>query len=154
MSALVQLCVFRVGASICAIDLNRVEEIVKVPTLTPLPRAPAHLVGAVRYRDALVPVVDVRARLKLPPSPIPTLTPSGKPKQTERLMVCRIGVYRLGLLVDAVKSVLRVERESLRPAVMANIPGETPHIVGMTSTGSELALLLDIRSLLTAPVHA
>lgn len=145
----IQLCVVHIGAESYAVDLKRVEEILPVPVLTPLPRAPTFLEGVVRLRGEVLPVVDARKRLQVTSVATPALKPSGKPKRTERLVVCRIGTRRVGVLVDAVTQVQRVQRNSLRPAPLANRPGAAPHVLGVTGEGDHLTLLLDIKALLT-----
>jgi purine-binding chemotaxis protein CheW len=146
--ALIQLCVMRIGSESYAIDLRRVDEILPVPVLTPLPRAPAFLEGVARLRGEVLPVIDSRKRLQVAPATVGALTPSGKPKRTERLVVCRVGTRRIGVLVDAVKQVLRVPRTALRPAPLANRPGSQPHVLGVTGEGAQLTLLLDVKALL------
>ncbi len=146
---LIQLCVVRIGAESYAIDLKRVDEILPVPALTPLPRAPRFLEGVVRLRGEVVPVVDARKRLGVTSGAVQALKPSGKPKRTERLVVCRIGSRRIGMLVDGVTEVQRVQRNSLRPAPLANRPGAAPHVLGVTGEGEHLTLLLDVKALLT-----
>lgn len=145
----IQLCVVRIGAESYAVDLKRVEEILPVPVITPLPRAPQFLEGVVRLRGEVLPVVDARKRLQVTSAPAPALKPSGKPKITERLVVCRIGTRRVGVLVDAVTQVQRVQRSSLRPAPLANRPGAALHVLGVTGEGDRLTLLLDVKALLT-----
>ncbi|MDP1826099.1 MAG: chemotaxis protein CheW [Archangium sp.] len=145
----IQLCVVRIGAESYALDLKRVEEILPVPVITPLPRAPRFLEGVVRLRGEVLPVVDARKRLEVTSTAVQALKPSGKPKRTERLVVCRIGTRRLGVLVDGVTQVQRVERSSLRPAPLANRPGAAPHVLGVTGEGEHLTLLLDVKALLT-----
>ncbi len=145
----IQLCVVRIGAESYAIDLKRVDEILPVPVVTPLPRAPRFLEGVMRLRGEVVPVVDARKRLEVTSMAVQALKPSGKPKRTERLVVCRIGSRRIGVLVDGVTQVQRVLRSSLRPAPLANRPGAAPHILGVTGEGDHLTLLLDVKALLT-----
>lgn len=143
----VQLCVVRLGDEAYAVDLKRVDEILPVPTVTPVPRAPAFLEGVARLRGEVLPIVDARKRLGLTGAHAPALTPSGKPRRTERLLVCRIGRRRLGLLVDAVLAVKRVSRQVLRPAPLAARPGATPHVLGVVGEGAQLTLLLDVKAL-------
>ena len=142
--SLVQLCVVRIGRESYAVDLKRVDEILPVPGLTPLPRAPAFLEGVVRLRGDVLPVVDARKRLRVASTAAEAVTPSGKPRRTERLVVCRVGTRRVGVLVDAVTQVRRVLRTALRPA-----PITTPHVLGVTGDGEQVTMLLDVRALLS-----
>lgn len=146
----VQLCVVRLGGEAYALDLKRVDEILPVPVVTPVPRAPAFLEGVARLRGEVLPVVDARKRLGVSATALAT-TPSGKPRRTERLVVCRIGRRRVGLLVDAVLAVRRVPRQLLRPAPLAARPGEAPHVLGVVGEGAQLTLLLDVKALVEEP---
>ncbi len=143
MSELVQLCVVRIGTESYAVDLKRVDEIIPVPPLTPMPRAPRFLEGVARLRGEVLPVVDARKRLGVESVAASTHTPSGKPRRSERLMVCRVGSRRVGVLVDAVSQVKRVPMSALKPPPVASA-----HVLGITGEGAQLLLLLDVRALL------
>lgn len=147
-STIVQLCVLRVGGEDYCIDLKRVEEILPVPAVTSVARAPGFLEGVVKLRGEVLPVVDVRKRLKVAPNQAPALTPSGKPRNRERLLVCRIGMRRVGFIVDAVTSVHKAAKSDLRPAPLAARPGESPFVLGVCGEPGSLKLLLDVRALL------
>src|SRR5262245_31619048 len=115
----------------------RVQEIIPPQEVTRVPRAPAAIEGVVNLRGAIVPVVDVRRQLGLPESKAPP---------RPRLLVCRVGPHLLGLKVDAVTSVFRVEKEQLKPAPVAAAQ-TSPHVVGVCTHAGKLRLLLDVRAL-------
>jgi len=144
---LCQLCVLRVGTEEYVVDLARVDEILPVPSVTPVPRAPAFLEGVVKLRGEVLPVVDVRRRLGVEKGLGQVLSPSGKPRNRERLLVCRIGRRRVGFVVDAVTHVLKVPRSSLRPAPLTAGPGRPPHVLGVVGEAGQLKLLLDVKAL-------
>lgn len=138
MSVSVQLCAFRAGDEELAVDIMRVQEILPPLPITRVPRAPKQIEGVVNLRGAIIPVVDVRRQLGLS-------EPSQPPRP--RLVVCRVGPHLLGLKVDGVSTVFRVERDALKPAPVGT--GDKPHIVGVVSAGGKLRLLLDVRALLS-----
>jgi len=138
MTATVQLCAFRAGDEELAVDIMRVQEIIPPLPVTRVPKAPKAIEGVVNLRGTIVPVVDVRRQLGLP-------EPAQAPRT--RLVVCRVGPHLLALKVDGVTTVLRVEREALKPAPVGE--GASPHIVGVCSAGGRLRLLLDVRALLS-----
>ncbi len=144
-----QLCVWRVGTEDFVVDLARVDEILTVPSVTPVPRAPTFLEGVVKLRGDVLPVVDVRKRLGVAPDETRVLTPSGKAKVRSRLVVCRIGSRKVGFIVDAVPGVMRVTRSSLRPAPLATRPGRMPHILGVCGEAPALRLMLDVKALVS-----
>ena len=149
----VQLCVLELAGDDYVIDIRRVDEIIAVPALTPVPRAPAFLEGVIKLRGEVLPVLDVRRRLKLPTPAERGASP--RERRRERLVVCRIGTRRVGLIVDAVTHVVKVERAAIRPAPLAAPPGRLPHVIGVcgdvSQTGparGKLRLLLDVKTLL------
>jgi purine-binding chemotaxis protein CheW len=133
----VQLCVFRAGDEELVLDIMRVQEIIHPLPVTKVPRAPAAIEGVVNLRGAIVPVIDVRAQLGLPEGKLPVRA---------RLIVCRVGPHLLGLKVDAVSNVVRVDTAQLKPApVSAGV--KQPKIIGVCPTGGKLRLMLDVRAL-------
>lgn len=138
MSGTLQLCAFRAGDEELVVDIMRVQEIIPPLPLTKVPRAPKSIEGVVNLRGAIVPVIDVRKQLGLAEATV---------RPRPRLLVCRVGPHLLGLAVDGVSSVFRVEREALKPAPVGS-SAENPHIIGVCSAGGKLRLLLDVRALL------
>jgi purine-binding chemotaxis protein CheW len=103
----VQLCTFRIGGDDYAVDIMRVREIIQPLPITPVPRAPAFVEGVVRLRGEVIPVVDVRKRFGLPPSAAGRKT---------KFLVVHVAGRRLGLVVDEVCEVMRLDRADIRPA--------------------------------------
>jgi purine-binding chemotaxis protein CheW len=103
----VQLCTFRVAGEDFAVDIMRVREIMPPVPLTPVPEAPGHLAGVFRLRGEVVPVMDLRRRLGLPP---------GEATRRSKYVVVKVAGRLLGLMVDEVCEVLRLGRDELRPA--------------------------------------
>jgi purine-binding chemotaxis protein CheW len=133
---MVQLCAFKVGQHEYVLDIMRVEEVLISPRPTPLPEGSAAAVhGVVSLRGQVLPVIDVRRRL------------GAEEKMFGRLLVCRVGPRRLGLVVDRVTQVFRVARGELKPA-----PGGPPSprypVMGVCQAGERLLLMLDVKSLL------
>jgi purine-binding chemotaxis protein CheW len=96
--------VFVVGGSRCAVPLGHVVEVVRAVAITPLPTAPPIVEGVIDVRGAVVPVVDVRARLGLPAEPV-------QPEQ--RLILVQAGEREVALRVDEVEWVSRVRSSSI-----------------------------------------
>jgi chemotaxis signal transduction protein len=49
-----------------ALSLSQVPEVLEVPPVIPVPFAPAFVRGLIRWRDRVVPVIDLARRLRLP----------------------------------------------------------------------------------------
>mgnify|MGYP000880765253 FL=1 len=73
---------------------------------TPLPHSPDFVLGVINLRGAVLPIIDLKARLGL-----------GKGETTERsvVIVVRIGSRLVGLLVDAVSEILAADPSMIQP---------------------------------------
>ncbi|MHA7839357.1 MAG: chemotaxis protein CheW [bacterium] len=103
-----ELLVFGLDRNAYAVPVERVREIIRMRSLTRVPRAPAWLLGVVALRGEIVEVIDLRRKLGLP-------TP--ETDRASRILVLHDGEDRVtGVLVDSVSEVHRVaEREILPP---------------------------------------
>lgn len=61
------LVVWMLDAQRYALPLNAVERVVRAVALTPLPDAPEMICGVIDFHGRLIPVVNMRSRLRLPP---------------------------------------------------------------------------------------
>lgn len=92
-------------------DIRRVEEIIRIPEPAVGEPAPTASRGAVLYRDQAIPVIDLRVRLGYPE----------KEKDNESRIIVAGGPSGLvGILVDTVTQVLRVDQPLDKKAVEAN----------------------------------
>lgn len=142
--ALVQLCAFFVGNEEYVLDIMRVEEILPLQRVTPIPHAPSFVEGVLHLRGIILPVVDLRRRL------LGQATPE-TPKS--RLLVCRLGTRRVAVRVDRVAEVLRVRRGDIKPAPALVVAGRSPFVVGVCGPPDRLRLLLDLKALLRAELE-
>jgi purine-binding chemotaxis protein CheW len=133
-----------VGHEEYVVDIMRVEEILPPQRIIPVPRAPSFVEGMLHVRGALLPVVDLRARL---------MTKEVPPAPKTRLLVCLLGRRRLALRVDRVTEVMRVRRSDLKPAPGLLSPGRAPFVVGVCGTMERPRLLLDIKALLRSEME-
>ncbi len=101
-----ELIAFRIGPQEFCVDIMAVREIRGWTPTTPLPHAPAFIRGVVNLRGAVLPVVDLGARLGLPPS---------EPTERHAIIVAQVGRQVIGLLVDAVSDILTVGDEAIQP---------------------------------------
>ncbi len=94
-----ELISFRVGAQEFCVDIMSVREIRGWAQATPLPHSPDYMRGVINLRGAVLPIIDLGARLGL-----------GAAETTARhvIIVAKIGERTVGLLVEAVSDILTV----------------------------------------------
>jgi purine-binding chemotaxis protein CheW len=86
-------CLFTVAGARFAVDVRSAREVALFEELTPVPRAPRHLVGVANLRGTVVPIVDVGPLLGLPALREP---------RSVRTLVLRDGALLVAMVVEAV----------------------------------------------------
>ncbi|KQY85036.1 chemotaxis protein CheW [Brevundimonas sp. Root1423] len=101
-SASRELIAFRIGEQEFCVDIMSVREIRGWTPATPLPRAPGFMKGVINLRGAVLPIIDLGARLGLR---------TAEPTARHVIMVAHIGGRTVGLLVDAVSDIIQLTDE-------------------------------------------
>jgi len=103
-----QLLSFELAGAPYAVPVERVREIVRMRPVTPVPRTPDEVRGVISLRGEMIELIDLRRRLSLG---------SIEPSRRTRIIVVKTNDDEVvGLLVDAVREVLRVPEEAIQPA--------------------------------------
>ena len=97
---------FAAGGEVYGVEILSIREIIKLREITEVPRTPRFLLGVISVRGAVIPVIDLRMRLKLPAPP--------STRAARILVVVRDG-EAYGLLVDAVAGVVRLAESEIEP---------------------------------------
>lgn len=106
----VVLLAFQVGGQEYALPLEQIDEVTRLPAdVTVLPKADAVAIGTIARQGKLLPLLSLQLLLGLK---------KVEGNQHSRVVIARIGTHRVGLVVDAVSAILRVD-ESLIDAVPA-----------------------------------
>jgi len=95
-----QLVAFRLDETAFGFDIGRVQEILQMVEITPVPDAPVQVRGAVNVRGTVIPIIDLRTVLGLPDRPYGTSTP---------IILVQGGGRVVGMTVDDVSDVLTVD---------------------------------------------
>jgi len=132
---------FGLGDAKYAVPMNRVREVSLVGEVTSVPQAPVHIVGLVNLRGAILPAIDLRARLGLPME-----EHSSRCAKEARILVAAIGDQLCGLLVDRVYKPLYLTRRLIEPLPgSCRVDDVSCCIQGVAKMdGGESALLLAI----------
>ncbi len=116
-----QLLSLASGGERLAVPIGSVREILEVGRLTPVPRTPDFIRGVMNLRGAVVPVIDLAARLGLRVTPLERrsaiVVVESQAGAAQRLVV--------GLLVDAVYEVLDLDSQRMEsvPSLGVAMPG-------------------------------
>lgn len=134
-----------IGGEQYAIDIMAVREIRGWTRSTPVPHAPEHVLGMINLRGAVLPVIDLGARLGL-----------GKidPDKSSVVVVAQIGGRQVGLLVDAVCDIVMVTENMLQETPDVG-HGEIRNFVdGIMTIDEAIVGLLSLENLLPSDGRA
>jgi len=117
-------------------DIHTVQEIVRLPKITPVPRAPHYVRGLANLRGNVLPVIDLCARLGMR---------TGDHNKNSRVVVADLGGIPTGLIVDSVREVLHVDGSAVEPAPSSVQGVENDFLRGVVKLddGKRLVMLVD-----------
>ncbi len=136
-----QTVVFRLGPESYGIDIFRVNEIIRLREITPIPRTGSHIRGLVNLRGKTIPVIDLRDRLGLPYQ---------EETDTSRIIVVETEHGNIGAIVDAVSEVVTLTDEQVEPTPQLVGDGEQEVVRGIAKAEGRLITLLDLDRALAA----
>lgn len=137
-----QMVGFGVANELFGVDILMVQEIVKDVTITAIPDSPDFIEGVVNLRGNIIPVIDLKKRLKLPDT---------QSSETDEvwIIILDIGGRVTGFVVDRVTSVVKVPVNSIRPAPELVVTGlDSDYIRGVCKQGQKLLAILDFNKIL------
>ncbi len=101
-----ELISFCIGDQEFAVNIMSVREIRGWSPATPLPQTPPYMRGVINLRGAVLPIMDLAARLELPVSELSVRSV---------IIVVNVGERLLGLLVDAVSDIISITQDMVQP---------------------------------------
>lgn len=136
----IHVACFKLMDDLYAVDIMRINEIIRPQKLTVLPKAPSFIEGVINLRGTVIPVVDLRKRFDMPPRPSSAST---------RLLIIRLAGQSLGLVVDDVTEVITVPVKDVKPPPTVADGLAVYYLLGVCLVDNVLVMLLDIDKLLT-----
>jgi purine-binding chemotaxis protein CheW len=133
------LVTFHLGAEEFGIPIETVREVLRVGDITRVPQAPPHVKGITNLRGRIVPIVSIKTRMGLPDTPLTVRS---------RCVLVEVHGRLLGLLVDAVSSVVKVPAAAVAPPPEEIMTAATDYITGVARMGSRLIILLQLEKAL------
>jgi len=122
------------------VDVKLVQEIIRISTITPVPRAPEFIKGVINLRGRIVPVVDLRRKLGLG-----DVDESGK---AARVVVVRLRDRLIGVLVDGASQVLKVPVSTIEAAPEEVLSISHSFIRGVAKLEKRLIILIALQEIL------
>ncbi|MFW0883586.1 chemotaxis protein CheW [Candidatus Acidulodesulfobacterium sp. H_13] len=141
---IVQLVTFKLGNEEFALDILKVQEINRIVEITKVPKAPDFVEGVINLRGRVIPIVDIRKKFHL------SIKEATK---DARVIVVNIMNKTIGLIVDSVSEVLRINSSTIQPPPPLIAGLDSDYIKGVGKLDERLIILLDIDKIFTTGEH-
>lgn len=135
---------FILGDKSYAISILKIKEILEYGSVTPIPKMPDFICGAINLRGKLVPVIDLLERLG-----------NGKSEIEKRSCIVIVEmtfgneVLNIGVIVDAVSKVMDFKKSEIEEAPSFGGTVETDFIEGMGKVDEDFVIILNIDCVLS-----
>ena len=133
-----QYLVFSLGDEEYGIEITHVQEIKSLAPVAPIPNTPEYVKGVLNLRGTIIPIVDLRLRLSMPP------------REYDRFTVIIVVVVegkQVGLVVDRVSDVLDISTDDIDDSPPLADDLDTTWLRGVGKLGERLVFLLDVHQL-------
>lgn len=128
---------FRLEGQCYALPLEHVARALRMVAITPVPETPPWVIGVIDLQGRVIPVLDLRSRLRLP---------AREPHPDDHLLIVRIEERSIAVKTDEVTEVLEVPDREVEPP-----PEPVSHsrpVAAVLRRSEDLVLVLDAAWLL------
>ena len=133
-----ELIAFRIGDQEFCVNIMVVREIRGWTQATPLPQAPPYIMGVINLRGAVLPIVDLSARLGMK---------EAEPTARHVIIVAQARSRAVGLLVEAVSDILTVTEENIQPVPEISSDLERQYARGILAVDKRMICMIELGAL-------
>lgn len=122
------------------IPISDVVQIISMQEITPLPDFPEYAKGVINLRGNIIPVIDMRIRLKKPETEY---------NESTCIIVTNIKDTYIGFIVDTVDEVVDIGDDDISPTPKVSKAVTNRYLTGIGQVGEKVVLLLDLSKILS-----
>ncbi|MFA6583612.1 MAG: chemotaxis protein CheW [Elusimicrobiaceae bacterium] len=131
---IVQLVCFRLDKEEYAVDIVRVQEVIRIQSITHVPQMPDFVLGVINIRGNIVPLFDLRAAFQLPKKPFDEHT---------KILVLNVGGQSFSIIVDEILDNVKLESHKIDPAPSIKLKMDRECILGLGEIDNRMIIILD-----------
>lgn len=135
----VQYIVVKIGNEQYGIKIKYIDNIVRMQSITRVPKAQDYFRGVINLRGEIIPVMSLRIKLGLDCDVYSDKT---------RIIIIKVDNGTVGMVVDEVREVVTLEEESIEKIAYDASDEKSTFISGIGKVNGGLVSLLDIHSVL------
>ena len=132
---LVQVVCFKLAEEEYAIDITRVQEVIRMQTITEVPQMPEFVLGVVNIRGKVVPVFDLRLKFKLKQKSFDDLT---------KILVVSVNDNLISFIVDEILDNIKLDASVIDQAPTVKMEIERDCVKGVALLDERMITILDI----------
>lgn len=132
-----QLVVFRLIGEEYAVPIHQVLEILRYKKAVKVPNAPKYVDGIINLRGKSISVINLETRFGM----------QGSVGEDKSIIILDLFAERLGIVVDQVTEVMRLEETEIKEAPSMVTQG-SDFITGVCQLGDRIIMVLDLSKLL------
>lgn len=133
-----QYIVVKVGSEQYGIDINYIDNIIRMQKITRVPKAQFHFKGVINLRGEVVPVMSIRRKMELDDDVI---------TNASRIIILKLEEKgMIGIIVDEVKEVVTLSEDEIERYTNSKSQQQT-FINGVGKSGDELISLFEISAI-------
>ncbi len=133
-----ELIAFRIGDQEFCVNIMSVREIRGWTPATPMPHAPPYVMGIINLRGAVLPIVDLSARLGMQ---------EAEPSARHVIIVAQVKSRIVGLLVEAVSDILTITEENIQPVPEISSDLEKQYARGILAIDKRMICMIELDAL-------
>lgn len=133
-----EVLVFEIGEQRYGIPVSDVREVVRAVTLVPFPGGPSIVEGIINMRGRVVPVLDLRARFRLPVK---------DPEHTDHLIVGQAGPRLVAVRADRAVGLVALDSTEIEDS--GSVTAGVGYVTGVAKVRDGLLLIHDLGAVLS-----
>ncbi len=137
---LIQLVSFDIDSETYGLAILNVQEVIRLPHITRLPRSPHFIKGVINLRGNVIPIIDLREKFGMRQKTY---------HSTTRAIIVEVNDRKLGMVVDNVSQVIRIYKSEIAPPPPMIGGLASDYISGVVEFHSKLVILLEIEKILS-----
>lgn len=137
-----RLIEFSLGSQLYAVPLLKVREVIQVPKITPIPKAPDYFEGVMNLRGQIISIIDMRKKLEIS---------DGAEIKEPAAIIIDLSSDKVGILVDSINTVLHIKEGDILTYAEGKDEKTHPYILDVyNKSEEELVIIVDIEKALDA----
>lgn len=130
---------FFLGKEEYAIEILKVQEIIGLMPITPVPRMPEYIKGVLNLRGKIVPVMNVRTRFGL-----------NEIEYSEEtcIIVVQENQYLMGIIVDKVSEVADIDGNQIEEVPALGTGEQSEYLSGIGKVKEQVKMIVDVEKVL------